>query len=260
MASKKKENTEVTTDIEQVSSTPAPVSAAIVDEYRQHGYKAEDAAVLEEVAGNIRNLKRATAEYIVEVGRYFNDVRERFAYGNWQFYVENRCATSIDTAQRTMAAAKAVEAYPQLAERIENIQAGALYVMGQKLGKGLLTQEHVDNIMAYADEEITPDNVREIVNGTQEPKEAKKQSLGFTPMDSTRGTQAAADLVNVCDRIFGSVARAGLDPNKTARNRDFKYFARRVSTGRELDTELEKALHQLLLAAFVFYVSAEELA
>ena len=237
-------------------TTELAIPDRMVNVYLANGYKADEVAELEEIASEIRDLKRSTAQGIYEIGLRLNTVKEDKAHGTWQFYVESRCGISLDSAQRFMSVANLIGNTPALADHMGNFALTALYTLAQNKR---VTPEVVSEVLEWAQEgEVNEAIVRDAItrNNPAEERAHKAQRLGFVPMSNADGLRYSDEATQLINAVFRPAFLAGLNADIVAKNREYKDFVGRIVKGKG-DSELERSINGFLMACWLFSFSSE---
>lgn len=243
-------------EVEVLDVVPAEsIPEDIYQEYERNGFNRDDVPSYETVAGKIAGLKRRSVESVIEIGRSLSTVKTGEHEGSWLFFVEGRCGISHDIATRYMAAAEAVDKYPQLAALASNFTSTALAVIGQRKE---LPEATVEALAEMAEEgDVNDKEVREVIKASRsnEPKPTKEQKLGFISPPTEVAESQLHQLLNICDQVFGSAVRqSGLKYDVVRKNKKYRSFV--ASLAKEAGDPATKALQGFLATYWMFFYSA----
>lgn len=243
-----------------VIDNAAVITEEVRQQYLNEGFAAEDIDGLEAVAGVVRNSKRMMVVGMIEVGAELAAAKERIKRGSWQYFVAERCAIGIDTAQRFMAAADLAARYPALVALADRFTPTTFAKLGQSRNTNDATVDALIQFAEAEEAELSDDIVSDIIRNAApeaEPKKpARAKPLGFTPADKGRGEKLVEQLTAFNNHWFAIAQRQGVDFSTTVKHPDFKAMMKRVVNG-DGNTDLEVSLFRSFALAFFAQYCAE---
>lgn len=229
-----------------------PIDQALLDEYRANEFDEDTARTLEPVAQTVGKVGRKSREMALQVGAMLHFAKATAGHGSWEYFVTERIGLTMATAQRFMAASKAMYLYPQLAGVVDKINMTALAKIGQSKHVSI---EHIDRIADLAeDREMSVEDVRDVLNSEKPEPTRRPKEIPFTPVSKD---EAFAVLVAMGDSMASVNEQLSkkVDGKAVRNHPEYKDYMRAVFN--DPVTDFQRTLRDFFVSAWTMAYSYE---
>lgn len=229
-----------------------PIDQSILDEYRANQFDEATARTLEPVAQTVGRVGRKSREMGLQVGAMLHFAKATAGHGNWEYFVTERIGLTMATAQRFLAASKAMYLYPQLTGVVNNINMTALAKIGQAKKP---TPEHIDRIRELAeDREMTVEDVRDVLNSEKPEPVRRPREIPFTPVTQAEAFAVLTAMGDSMASVNEQLARK-VDGKAIRNHPEYKDYMRAVFN--DPQTDFQRTLRDFFVSAWTMAYSYE---